>query len=454
MVERSSYFEDLPSLMSRATEFFNLRRKCPARCKKILGGLVFWVLLGLPAASPVHPSDVTVHVESLTIPLARRYPAGAAIYARNVWDLQAFEGRLYVGGGNWDNKGPSSNAGPVPILAWDADKGRVVQEGEVDDEEISRFEIIGGRLYIPGADALESWKLGNLYRRETDGHWRKLRTIPRAIHAFALTDYGGRLYAGLKATDTVPWYVDFKGYGAAVAVSENSGSSWKFLPLGGFGAFEFLQVDGCLYAMDLTPGPGLRQWISKQDREAYYAPAYALDPSGLCFERRPDLDAAHLFPDTPEARERACCVHRPVSFGRSALYIGACGGPFGLYRAGSLHKGKVRTARIPLPPGTIPQDLLIRDGVVFVLLQGPTDKKGIQIRVLASRDLDQWFDLLRFTAPTFARSFEILNGDFYFGLGCTVKSRSEWNPAELHPETGRLLRIKGGYLPALRTYLK
>ena len=323
----------------------------------LLRGIFFSALLGLLAASPVHPSDVTMHVESLGIPLAERYPGGADIYARNVWDLQAFEGRIYVGGGNWDNKGPAPNAGPVPILAWDPDREEVVCEGEVDDEEISRFEVIAGNLYIPGADAMESWELGNLYRREADGRWHKLRTIPQCIHALALTGYRGRLFAGLKATDTVPWCVDFKGYGSAVAVSSDGGGSWKFLPLGGYVISEFLQVDGGLYAVDLTLGPGLRQWISKQDREDRHAPVYALDRSKMRFERRPDLDAAHLFPDTAEAQGRACGVHRPVSFGSSTLYIGASdGGPFGLYRADSLRKGEVphsphSTARRDHPAG-------------------------------------------------------------------------------------------------------
>jgi len=417
--------------------------------------VLFSAFLGLPAASPAHPANVSPHVEYLCIPLAARYPGGADIYARNVWDLQAFKGRIYVGGGNWDNKGPAPNAGPVPILAWDPDREEVVREGEVDDEEISRFEVIAGNLYIPGADAMESWKLGNLYRREADGRWHKLRTIPRSIHALALTGYDDRLFVGLKATDTVPWYVDFEGYGSAVAVSSDGGGSWKFLPLGGYVISEFLQVAGRLYAVDLTLGPGLRQWISKQDREDHHAPVYALDPLKMRFARRPDLDAAHLFPDTAEALVRACGVHRPVSFSSSALYIGASGGgPFGLYRADSLRRGAVRTARMPLPEGTIPRDLLVRDGAVFVLLQGPADRAGVQIRVLASRDLKKWIELLNFPAPTFARSFEILNRDFYFGLGCEVKKRSEWDQAELHPETGRLLRVRGKYLPALSTILK
>lgn len=416
-------------------------------CLNICGFLMLSLILRLLIPSSVHSSDITTHVESLTIPFAERYPKGDATYARNVWDLQVFEGRLYIGAGNYDNEGPAPNAGPVPILALDPVSGAVVREGEADDEEISRFEVIDGKLFIPGADARESWKLGNLYRREADGQWLKLRTIPRAIHVSALTGHFGRMYAGLKATDTVPWYVDFKGYGSAVAVSGDNGVSWKFLPLGGYGINAFLNVAGHIYAIDVFPGPGIERWISAHGRKNYYAPIYELNPSDEGFVRRPDLTAEQLFPDTQAAKGCACVINRSARFKNSAIYIGSgAHGPFGLYRADSLAMQDIRTTHIPLPEETIPRDILVCDETAFVLLEGPVIQKGIQVIVLASRDMKQWANILQFCAPTFARSFELLNGDFYFGLGCEVKNRSDWHQEELHPETGRLLRIKGKYV--------
>lgn len=414
-------------------------------------GLIAILLIWLAQTSSfVLAADVTNHIESLGIALRHRYPSGETVYARNVWDLQVYAGRIYVGGGNSNNKGPAPNAGPVPILAWDPQLNQFICEGQVDDEEISRFDVIDGKLYIPGADPRESWELGNIYRRGADGSWRKLRTIPRAIHTYALAGYQGRLYAGLKITHSVPWYVDFKGYGAAVAVSEDAGESWTLLRLGGYAVLNFLQAGDHLYAMDLTLGPRLKKWIEKQDREKHYAPVYELEPSENMFTRRPDLDGARLFPETPEARARAFGIQRSVSFGASSVYIGSA---VGLYRADSLQKGDVRTSRIALPEGTRPRDLLVRHHTVFVLLQGPADKSGVQVRVLASRDWKIWEDLLHFTAPAFARSFEILEGDIYFGLGCDVKSRSEWQQKQLHPLTGSLLRIQGRFSPLLEKFL-
>jgi hypothetical protein len=42
-----------------------------------------------------------------------------------------------------------------------------------------------------------------------------------------------------------------------------------------------------------------------------------------------------------------------------------------------------------------------------------------------------WNEVLCFSAPTFGWSFEIPNGDFYFGLGCEVDDPGNWKQEEL-----------------------
>ena len=95
-----------------------------------------------------------------------------------------------------------------------------------------------------------------------------------------------------------------------------------------------------------------------------------------------------------------------------------------------------------LPEGARPWDLIVRDGIAYVLLEAPGGD-GRLVQVLASTDLIEWTEVLQFTAPTFARSFERLGDDFYFGLGCDVGNPEAWLQAELIPETGTLLRVQG-----------
>ena len=54
--------------------------------------------------------DVTSKVEILGNPYSELYKSGGYIYARNIWDMQVFSGKLYIGAGNSNNKGPAPNA--------------------------------------------------------------------------------------------------------------------------------------------------------------------------------------------------------------------------------------------------------------------------------------------------------------------------------------------------------
>ncbi|MDX6226355.1 MAG: hypothetical protein QOE64_2731, partial [Frankiales bacterium] len=55
------------------------------------------------------------------------------------------------------------------------------------------------------------------------------------------------------------------------------------------------------------------------------------------------------------------------------------------------------------------------------------------IAVLRANDsLDSWTEILHLSAPTFARSFEHLDGAWYFGLGSS--------DTDVSPSTGQVLR--------------
>ena len=79
-------------------------------------------------------------------------------FARSVWDLHNFSGRIYVGGGDWIN-----NQGPVSVWSFAGDNSRskyqFQKEVTVDDESVDRFRTCAGRLFVPGIDATEILEL-------------------------------------------------------------------------------------------------------------------------------------------------------------------------------------------------------------------------------------------------------------------------------------------------------
>jgi hypothetical protein len=56
------------------------------------------------------------------------------------------------------------------------------------------------------------------------------------------------------------------------------------------------------------------------------------------------------------------------------------------------------------------------------------------VEVHATADAVHWREVLRFAAPTFARSFEESGGDFFFGLGCPYDAPS--------PASGQIIRVR------------
>jgi hypothetical protein len=392
-------------------------------------------------------------IELLGNPAAERYPRSAQTNARNPWDLAAFDGRLYVGLGDYDNQGASANAGPVPVYAYDPLSGVFERQTTLDEEQIDRFYVFGPELLVPGTDPRQSWDLGNLYRRSLEGQWYKLRTLPRTIHTLALAQHDGRLFAGVSVTEAVPPGVGKQRYGSAVAVSDDGGASWRLDLLGGWRICDFLELRGALYAADIFPGPAVQCWIDQEGRAGYHSPLYEYQPDGS-FRRRTDLSAQAMFPDTRLAGRRAGTIERAVPWGEAAAYIGAFAyreGELptrGLYIAEDLTPGHVRTRRIALPPGATAWDLLVGGGRLHVLLAAQRSDESWRNEVWSSADGKHWAVRAAFSAVTFARSFARLGDFYYFGLG----SLSHLGASGLAPAdqaTGTLLRIPAREGPAV-----
>ena len=146
----------------------------------------------------------------------------------------------------------------------------------------------------------------------------------------------------------------------------------------------------------------------------------------------------------PEAKVR---IARAVSFKDHAVYLGAyCHNDhqflsFGAFVAQSLSEGAVSIRHVALPKASRAWDLLV-DGDTLYLLTDVPDAEGTTVRILASSDGRAWSERLHFRSRTFARSFTLLDGDFYFGLGCEVADPGQWTMQELPPETGNILRVK------------
>jgi hypothetical protein len=356
------------------------------------------------AAPSTTPSHDAVQVEQLGQPFEK--PA----YARNVWDIQRFGTRLYFGHGNSSNNNPSPNAGPIDVISYDAVGAAFQTEFTVDDEQINTFRVLNARLYIPGHDAREGWELGNFYRLEQPG-WKKYRTIPNAVHVFDIYAFDGKLFAALSPQPG----------STNICLSDDDGLSWRDITysarMPNIRIFSLFELNGALYG-------STGNFLLRYD-------------GGDVFTPLSSTKDFNLFPDAPDdglGRR----VERPVNFLDQLIYIGAIPSndmqwdPIGLYAAQDPADVRV----LSIPGGGLMRDLVVDSvGRLCVLSDRRLADGQHLIRVHASTDLQRWTELLRFQADTFARSFEELGNDFYFGLGCDTHS--------LRASTGTILRVKG-----------
>jgi hypothetical protein len=99
--------------------------------------------------------------------------------------------------------------------------------------------------------------------------------------------------------------------------------------------------------------------------------------------------------------------------------------------------------RITLETGGSALDIKIGDdGQLYALCNTKVqNSKDYLIEVYCTSDVKSWRRVCQFRMDTFARSFEILDGDLYFGCG----SHSN----DVPDSTGDILRIKRQYISAL-----
>lgn len=357
-----------------------------------------------------YPVDVTEKMQLLGNPFKKE------TYARNVWDMQVFNGSIYLGHGNSSNYGPAINAGPIDIIKYNPVSNKFIKEFTVDEEQIDIFKIINGKLYIPGHDSRDSWEFGNFYSLNS-GKWNKIRTVPEAIHMYDITDYNGKLYAATGSD----------GFGEVVS-SEDYGQTWEAVKAAtrfityGMRAYTLFEFKDKLYATS----------ILTNTNNVSYNNLLCVDGSKVSVV---DINGKKMFPDM-EGKAKILKLVHPVVFNDTLLYIAGEADndhqniPIAIYTSTEIGNAKKVTF---CDSSAVPYDILVRDSSVYVLTSVKDSTNKFKNTVYQSDDLNTWDEIFYFTSDAFTRSFEELNGDFYLGLGCDT--------AYMPQSTGSILKV-------------
>jgi hypothetical protein len=389
--------------------------------------------------------DANPALQNLGIPYAEQYSAPNEKLARNVWDMAAYQGRLYLGAGDLNVNTP-----PPKLVYWDPSTAEFVIDLVTDDHAITRFRPCYGTLCIPGADATQSdpskGNAGNVYLHQS-GTWLNRVIDKNVLHVDDVVSFDGALFAGLlEACDPPPGDCGR----TSVTISKDLGETWEeSQPLTSFGGTlaTFFTDEDRLYANVAIAGsdaPASR-WFEFDGTQ--------FNPSSI--DLIPDGDALALMGGPPTMQPGA------IETGGTLVYLAAYVSgldPYSLWKAASLASPE----RISLPGDPRPRDLLLiehgpLDTRVAVLTSTKLSSGDYRTSVFVSKDLKQWTELFTFTQPTFVRCFEHLNGDFYMALGgygttdtptAPYYDGGDLVPDGVSPLAGTILRLPGSSIPA------
>ena len=148
---------------------------------------------------------------------------GGYDYARSVWDITAYEGRIYIGSGDY-NTNSGSHYGRSNIWCYLPSSGKWDMEKNVPEEAINRFRLIDGDLCFVGMDAMSNSQYENYFRyNRATKKWATKHVLPNFVmHNFDLLQSSdGTVFAGLGTND---------GDCDSMAVSYDGGETFVNVP--------------------------------------------------------------------------------------------------------------------------------------------------------------------------------------------------------------------------------
>lgn len=388
--------------------------------RKILGLVLLFLLAALISCN-VYSQDNVGNAVRLGNPLADDGQTGRAL---NVWDLQAFEGKIYLAGGS-----TVTNAGPINVWAYNPGKQKFEREYTVDEEAIEHYRVFKQRLYIPAADPTQGDR-HKFYRRD-DGQWRKYASdVVKLAHVRDLweTDreillVGNNRQPGKMssvgttiASATEDGFSFAKGGIDNVVINGNVIANFNWF-------FAVFQYQNRIFATNalLRDGETFPGAIAEYDRRS---PKFRLNSELLQDEFIP----RRLVSQGKYGSQIIYRPWKPVEFQDHLIYPvrsysieperyrESYMNTLGFFDKSSMGKSP-RTLR--LPRRALGEDVLVIEDELYVLANKKR-RDDIIVSVYKTDHLKRrikWQQVVKFTSTNKARSFEYLDGRFYFGLG-------------------------------------
>ena len=163
--------------------------------------------------------------------------------AKNVWDMEILDGRLYVSTGDYEK-----NSGRTPLFVYDIATDTWDATYITNDEALGDMRVIGDTLFIAGNDSCGEWDNANYYT-VADGGIEMHAALPNGAHCFDTCIYNDVLYFGIgTATNTASPVIAYDGEGyTAVPFFKDGESLFSDAARAYLRAYNFFSLGSELY---------------------------------------------------------------------------------------------------------------------------------------------------------------------------------------------------------------
>ena len=365
----------------------------------LAGLLVAAVLLTFGVILKLKNDKIIFKYDDLGVPYNDLY-GKEQVNSRLSEDMTVFDGRLYVGGGDYD-----TNTGPVYVMSYDiAAKKWEQSSSPLPDEQIKRFRVLDGKLVTLGTDPREDWELGNYYLLES-GEWKTLRKLPSGIHCFDAVEWENEIFFGLGVNSGDYPAVRFDGESYTPVEFHKDGAVLDTSPHEIIRVYNLFTYKGQLFAF-LT----LDENDENGETALHYMELYVYN--------------GEVF-DFVSGRLPACDLPDVVTSGDSVYLIMNDK----LFKTQNL----LEFSAVKLTDGAKVSDIIKHDGKIYLLAWRDIGKKYFEIMIF--EESDQGFrKQFGFFAQAAAGSFCKDGNDFYVSLG-------RRDPAIIR-DVGKVVRVR------------
>jgi len=383
--------------------------------------------------------------------------AGIKGKARNIWDLQVFEDKIYLGYGS-----TTSNTGPTTLWAYDPAIDKLTSYCEIATEAIERFRVWNDTLFVPNSDPTYgdnskfTYVVGNTCAHISLKH--------KMAHVRDIYFHKGKYYllgntrcpnsaatdcAGLiTMTDLQGSYDNTLLANTFSEVAPLFNKNWNWF----FGMMEVdsqLIIPNAMFTLAYHPRLPIKdnsffviaddslRWSALQadSLRSKHAHFYPVNTNAQTVRDTMELRTSLRVSEHTSYKGKTLYTLRTYS-SHKPIYHKAYNNSCGLMIKDSL---LAPAQRVHFPAeNAVGEDIKVVENSLYVLANKKVRKDSFQVFVYTADSPDSqadcWTEVLHFDSRNMARSFEYHQGYFYFGLGC--------NEGEEVLDAGQLLRVK------------